>query len=200
MKLETLESYLFTVYVHEKRLSSRTVGNLRFAARQFDAFAGPIQTLDEGHVDRFREWLINHGKTMLTASAYRESAKTIARHWFPNGPWGHVVVFLDADVPGTLDCVFLRQFVHRNGRRVNDADTHRRYGQTFKLFTQFLGRPATLADLETRRVSEFLEWLKKTQRIGNWAVGHHAMRIGSLWCWACRSGLIENPPTWREVG
>jgi hypothetical protein len=190
----TMEEYLFRVYLKRRCLSTVTITKSRNAVRNFDKFAGRIERLDQRHVDAFREWLINRGLQTCTAKNYTDWVRPVAREWFPRGPWRH---FVDADLPGTLDQVFVGQFAQRRLRPITDADTTRRYGSTLHLFGQYLDRPAMLTDLTAARVAGFLGWLKKERGSGDWNTAHHAMRLGSLWRWAWRNDLVENPPTWR---
>jgi hypothetical protein len=185
MKFKRMEDYLFAVYLQQRVFTVKTVTAYRLAAVCFDSFAsGKSRRIDYLDVARFHEWMLNKGYRRSVARNYSSFATTIARHWFPAGPWpkSHVTaVFLHADTPGTLEYAFAHEFTGRARRRVSGDDTRRRYGQTLKLFSEYVARPAALGDLEPRTVSVFLKWLRTRYRLGNWAVGHHAMRLGSLW-------------------
>jgi site-specific recombinase XerD len=193
-----LQGYLEAEY--RQRLNANSLRIYRSVARAFDRFAdGPTKRADESTVDRFRHWLTDQGYREATAKMYATLARVVLREAFPEADWlpRRIRQFANADVPGTLDHAFVNRFIGL--REVKQPHTRRRYRIALELFSEHLGRPALVSDLNRRRVHSFLRWLVEDRGQSQWTAANHSQRIAAMWSWAARAKLVKSPPTWRTA-
>lgn len=99
----------------------------------------------------------------------------------------------DTDGPPILLNSFYSQTYEPNALRSRRFNTKRLYRTTLIKFAEFIGRPATLDDLNDETVNGFAVW-RSQQKLSKHTVNKDLFNLLALWRWAHRKGYLDNWP------
>jgi hypothetical protein len=143
-----------------------------------------IGEIDRPMLDRFEKEYVDEGGSGVGAKNIVGTVRRIVRDWNPERYLAGSLnprrsgLFRHSSEPSTLDHAFVTR--RRRGCRIRSRRTVRQYGETIKLFGEFLGRPACRSDLCRQCVAGFLEWLTEARHSTNWTITNHAQRLDAL--------------------
>ena len=95
------------------------------------------------------------------------------------------------------DWIFTR-FLPQN-LKCRSPKTHAQYGFAVKHFGEFLGRKATLADLNDESLSGFIGYLLGVRGQAEITANEEAGRIKTFWTWAAKKRVVDVFPTVARV-
>jgi integrase len=174
----------------------------RWAVKHFVAFAGrdiKCRDVTMEMLDNFVEWLRSKRLRDTTAYGAVSRIRAIIHMWnpelFPNGSFGSPLLnFADAETAGTLENIFMEQYVPENVK-ITSQRTVKLYGQCFRIFSEYLGHTATIADLTDANVGRFMRWVVDVR--GNKAItaSYYGKRLKAIWNWAAKKRMVAQFPT-----
>lgn len=94
--------------------------------------------------------------------------------------------------------VFQGEYLPSN-LRITSKSTIRHYDVTFRQFNEYLGRPATLADLTDGNCTRFCRWLQDTKEISPQTIAQRMNYVRAFWRWCSRLRYIEKWPNFHTA-
>jgi integrase len=211
----TLRKYLEEIFIPDKLAAERWTKEkgaywprlYRTMINQFVEHCGrevKCREVTEAMIAGFIVWMSDHGFREKSGKTYTYALRAILRQWNPekfHTAASHELLpvrFIDADLSGTLEQIFLDQYVPENPR-VTSQKTLIQYGIVFRQFTEFLGHVATLADLSDANVCKFMRW--RIEVCGNKPVSarNHGKRLKAVWNWAAKKRMVDLFPTFANL-
>lgn len=209
----TVAKYLEEIYYPSRReirgveLSERTMQWHRFILGKIGTMLGHPPKLREVNADlleRFAKWLYKNGSAKGVPERCCEIMRSIIRHWRPDvfpkplKTGQPDMKFLDSDIDGTLENVFLHRYLPVR-TKIRSQATINSYGKAIRRFSEFLGHTATLDDLTDEICGRFLRWLVDVK--GNKAVTANGQfkTIKALWGWCAKKRLVKEFPTIEQL-
>jgi integrase len=149
----------------------------------------------------YRHWMEDEGLQSRTASERLRLIRSVVRHWdpakFPISDIHPVLQLVDADVKGTLEQIFVQEYLPQRTRITSDQ-TVRQYKRCLLLFGRFLEHPARPADLNDRTVGRFLRWLVsdgEIKAIKAVSANGYVKQLLAIWTWLAKQRVVEKFPT-----
>lgn len=195
-KKTPLKSYVDEFYlpVLKPDAVKQTRSTVRKAAEEFVVWFGddvPMQDIQPVHVDHY---LDECSKSITQAE--RIYLLSVLRSFAPSKFMKKSAVakaLPAADGPQLLLTAFYSQVYEPNALRSRRPNTKRLYRTTLHKFTEFIGRVATLDDLNDETINGFAAWRTK-QKLSKHSVNKDLFNLLALWRWAHKKGYVENYP------
>lgn len=83
--------------------------------------------------------------------------------------------------------------------RIGSPLTRAQYAIAFRHYDLFLGRPATIADLDDDRIAGFTRWLADVRRVSPKTANERAGRIVAMWQWMARRRIVDSFPLYQRL-
>ncbi len=177
--------------------SPETLSKHRTAVRTFEKFIGFEQspaTVTESKFEEYYKWLMDRGYEPSTAEHYCENVAAVVRFadcsLLPSRQSTVKKIYADAEVAGSIESLLVNEYFPVSS--IASDDTKRHYGYAVRRLSQFLGRPATCADLS----DETMElWFAQMQAAGlkPVTIKGYGTDLNAFWKWAVTRRLVRHP-------
>jgi integrase len=196
MKSVTLSEYADKTFLAIVRpdYPAKTIGKVKNAISAFSEWYGDDPLMSEitaATIEKFESELPK------TPEAYRSYLRLVFRSYAPNKfPKKSKITkpLQDTDGPQILLNAFYAQTYEPNALRSRRPNTKRLYRTTLLKFAEFVGRAATLDDLNDETVNGFAAWRSRDGRLSKHSVNRDLFNLLAIWRWAHRKGYLENWP------
>lgn len=158
--------------------------------------------IDSEALSRFTIRLRSLNYHQRTIETYTQRVRCLLRRWNPE--WlpnrkpglaaGTNLNFADVDVDGSLEQLFMQKYLPLNPRIASKASI-RNYGFALRYFGEFLGRPATIGDLNDETVSQYMRYIVDERKNKARTANNYAKRIIAIWNWCAKKRLVADHPT-----
>lgn len=205
----TIAKYVAEVYIPDREAKVGMTKNtgewyqgLAHRLREWLGRDPKLRELTPERLEEFERWCVSTGCKKQTARARVQAARSVLRHWRPDAEeWAKSKpnarpqpgVFLEADVKGSLEQIFQDHYLPEN-TRLGSEKTIKLYGHSIRLFSEFLGHTATLADLTDENVGRYLRTRVRVDGVKEVTANGEAKKIKAMWNWAANKRLVEYGP------
>jgi integrase len=192
----TLLEYLYGVFAQAKASSWKqgrlphpaVYYDMQAAIRKFNEFVGRELTMIEVEDSMLAEW-----RKSSVKPAYVQNVRTMMRHLYPSlFPKTRYRSVEGVDDESTLAHICLKVYLAQNVR-VTTVTTRKHYEICVKQFSEYLGRTATLGDLNDQSLAGFMRWL--VERVRAVTANQRRHYLVAFWRWCADTGLTDVRPT-----
>jgi integrase len=201
----TITQFAEKVFIPATTANNAVARFYRNVVKRFTEYVGRdvrCREVTEEIIASFAEYLVsNNGYRKKTSVAYVQHVRRVLRKWSPEvfpaqgGAYGQPLLsFADADTVGTLENIFMEQYVPENTKLTSQRSIVT-YGLCFRIFSEFLGHTATLADLTDAKVGKFMRWVVEVRGNKPITASFYGARLKAVWNWAAKKRMVAQFPT-----
>lgn len=178
------------------RWNTHRLRNFRSAARRYDRFRGGDQTAGEVTVrllEKFREFMISGGTSAASATEKASMVATIVRQADPDLMPNRKFTEYSTAHKGDLLYIMENEYFPARSKIASD-ETERQYKYTATKFSKFLGRRATLDDLNDQQVGKWMRGMRK-DGLAAATINGYITKLRAFWNWCAKKRMVEEFPT-----
>lgn len=105
---------------------------------------------------------------------------------------------MDITKQSSINDVFEQEYLPSN-LRITSKSTIRHYDITIRQFSEYLGRPATLADLTDGICTRYCRWLQDNKGVAPQTISQRMNYLRAIWRWCCRERFVEKWPNFHTA-
>jgi len=156
-----------------------------------------IKDVSNSSLKCFQEWIIEEKKrSRKYARDLADSVRSIVNRIAPgNLPHGNAdtVLLFDAEQLDTIENVLVNQYFPSR-MKIANVKTERMYAFACSRFAKFLGRSATLDDLNDQTIGLFMRHMRDEGLSAHTINGYWA-KLRAFWTWCAKRRMVEDFPT-----
>lgn len=172
------------------------INKLRYAARRYERFRGCEQTAGEVTVhllEKYQAKLLAEGLKKKQASMLTSWIGTIVRQADPDLLPNRKFSEYSKPEEGDLLYVMENEYFPARSKIASD-ETERQYKYTATRYSKFLGRRATLGDLNDHQVGKWMRSLRK-DGLAPVTINGYVTKLRAFWSWCAKKRIVEEFPT-----